>query len=264
MKLQIDPQSTIHYEEAGQGSIVVFLHAFPLSSAMWETQIAELAKTHRVIAPDLRGFGGTSTFAGQPSIPRMADDVALLLHGLHIVERVSIVGLSMGGYVALSFARKFPQRLSKLVLADSKAEGDTEEGKAKRLDMIELAEQGEAAAVIDAMLPNLLGAATRNGNAALVERIRALGSDQSATGVQDALRALRDRPDATAWLGQIAAPTLVIVGEDDTLTPPAMARTLATGVPNAQLITIPGAGHLSNLEQPETFNMALMGFLGAE
>ncbi|MBV9471190.1 MAG: alpha/beta fold hydrolase, partial [Abitibacteriaceae bacterium] len=160
MEAKISAALTIKYEDVGQGSPVVLLHAFPLCRAMWQPQIDAISKEYRVLAPDLRGFGGTSAFEGTPSIEQMADDIVALLDALNIQEPVALAGLSMGGYVALALARKYPQRLRALILADTRAEPDTAEGKAKRDEMIQLAESKGALAVAEQMAPNLLTAAT--------------------------------------------------------------------------------------------------------
>lgn len=263
MEIEIQPGVTMTYDDEGQGSVVVLLHAFPLSRAMWDAQRAALSLSYRVITPDQRGFGGTSRFEGQPSIAQMARDVDALLTALHITEPVVLGGLSMGGYVSLEFARQFPQRLRGLILADTRAEADTPEGVENRNKMLPLAEAGGGAAVIEKMLPNMLCKNTLENHPDVVATVRSIAGAQSPGGVSDAIKALRDRADAGPWLANIAVPTLVIVGEEDTLTPPAMAERLARDIADARLVRIPQAGHLSNLEQPETFNTTLLEFLGS-
>ena len=261
MKTYIANNAVVEYDDAGHGLPVVLLHAFPLSRALWRPQREALKDTYRVLTPDLRGFGGTSPFDGPPSVERMADDVAALLDALKINVPVVLGGLSMGGYVALAFARRHAGRLRGLILADTKAEADTPEAKANRDKMIAFAGANAPGQVADQMLPKLLGDTTRAERPAVAEEVKALASAQTPAGIIDGLRALRDRPDATPGLGRIAVPTLVVVGGEDTLTPPDVARTLAAGIPGARLVVIEGAGHLANLERPETFNDALRSFL---
>ncbi len=261
MNIKTALTAPLTYVDVGQGRPVVLLHGFPLTHEMWRPQIPALTVEHRVIAPDVRGFGGSASFDGTPSIERMADDVAELLDNLLIDQPVALCGLSMGGYAALAFARKYPERLGALILADTRAEPDPPEGKAKRGEMIELAQQQGSGAVIEQMLPKLLGESTRQHRPEVADAVRALATAQKPESIMATLAALRDRPDAREWLPAINVPTLVIVGSEDTLTPPEMAQTLVDAIPNARLVTVDGAGHLSNLEQPVQFNQAVLGFL---
>jgi pimeloyl-ACP methyl ester carboxylesterase len=249
------------YDDCGSGLPVVLLHAFPLSRQMWRPQVAGLLDRCRVIVPDQRGFGGTGGFSGTPSIAGMADDVAGLLDALGLREPVVLGGLSMGGYVALAFARTFADRLRGLVLADTRSGPDNAEGKANRDRLIEFTRTHAATDVIEQMLPKMVSDETRSRRPEVVAEVKRIASAQSQDGVIGALQALRDRPDAGAWLGSIRVPTLVVVGTDDQLTPVPVAEALAAGIPGARLEKIPGAGHLSNLERPDEFNAALRSFL---
>ena len=253
----------VEYDEAGQGRPLVLLHAFPLARAMWRPQLGELARDWRVIAPDLRGFGGTSPFSGTPSLEQMAEDVAALLDALGVAEPVVLGGLSMGGYVTLAFVRRHAARLRGLVLADTRADADSPEGKANRDRLIAFARAHSPRDVIDQMLPKLVSEATRTRHPDVVEEVRRIAAAQTPEGIIGALAAMRDRPDSTPLLGRIAVPALVVVGGADALTPPAVAQGLAAALPDARLATIEWAGHLSNLEQPEAFNAAVRSFLQA-
>jgi pimeloyl-ACP methyl ester carboxylesterase len=249
------------FDDVGDGPAVVLLHAFPLARAMWRPQVTALQGDYRVIAPDLRGFGGSRAFTAAPSVETMADDVAALLEELKVPGPVVLGGLSMGGYVALAFARRHPARLRGLVLADTKADPDDDAGRANRDRLIAFAGNNPARAVIDQMLPKLLGPDTAARRPEVVEEVRAVASHQAPAGIVGALKALRDRPDANPGLGDIAVPTLVIVGRDDTLTPPAKSEEMAARIRDARLVVLDGAGHLANLEQPDNFNAALRSFL---
>jgi pimeloyl-ACP methyl ester carboxylesterase len=261
MKVQLETSGWVEYDATGQGKPVVLLHAFPLSRAMWRPQVEALQGECRLVVPDLRGFGGTGPFTGAPSVEAMADDVAALLEALAVRKPVVLGGLSMGGYVALAFARRHPTRLRALVLADTRAEPDTPEGKANRNQTIAFAQTHSAAEVIEQMLPKLLGEETRRMRPEVGEEVRQIAAAQSPAAIVAALQALRDRPDARPGLGVVRVPALVVVGGDDTLTPPAVAQALANGIPGAHLVTIGAAGHLSNLEQPAAFNDAVRSFL---
>ncbi len=261
MKVQISTNFAIDYEDAGTGPPIVLLHAFPLSREMWRPQIDALRNDYRVIAPDLRGFGGTGRFDGLPSIMQLADDVARLLDKLGLTKPVVLGGLSMGGYVALAFARQYPARLRGLILADTRAEADNDESKANRDKLIAFARSHTVVEVLEQLLPKLIGEETRTQRPLVVETVRRIASAQAIDGVIDALAALRDRPDATPHLAKINVPTLVIVGAADLLTPPGMAKTLVNGIPGAHLAVVNGAGHLANLEKPDEFNVALRSLL---
>jgi 3-oxoadipate enol-lactonase len=253
-------QTPIAYEDAGAGPVVVLLHAFPLDSGMWRPQIGPVAQRYRVIAPDLPGFGQSAVSAGL-TMDSVADVVAELLDHLGVNERVALGGVSMGGYAALGFARLYPQRLRTLILADTKADPDDEPTRTNRDRMIQLVTDQGPTAVLDQLLPKLLGPSTLAGRPAVVQAVRELAGRQTADGVVAALKAMRDRPDAAPGLGHISVPTLVVVGEQDAVTPPDKAKVLAAAIPNARLVTIPDAGHLSNLENPDVFTTAVREFL---
>lgn len=261
MSIEIMSNVFVDYERAGKGPVVVLLHAFPLCRAMWRPQMTALQGAYDVIAPDFRGFGGSSPADARPSIERMADDVFALLDALKILERVVVVGLSMGGYVALAAARKYAGRLRGLVLADTRAEADDDAARANRDKLIEFARKHSARDVLEQLLPKLLGEWTREKNAQVMDEVRRIASAQPIEGIIAALQALRDRPDASASLASIRVPTLVLVGAGDAITPPPLAEKLQSSIPESKLVKIPNAGHLANLEQPAAFNQALLNFL---
>lgn len=248
------------YTDEGRGAPVVFLHAFPQSRTMWEPQVQALSKTHRVIAPDCRGFGESDAPLWRYTIEQFADDVRALLDHLAI-PRAVLVGLSMGGYTLFAFYRKYADRVSGLVLADTRAQADTEEGRAGRFAMAQTAYTKGAGAVADLMLPKLLSPVALKTRPELVQQVRATIERTQVSGIAGALMAMAERPDSVPLLPQIACPTLVIAGELDGPTPPEEGRFMAERIPGARLEIIPQAGHLSNLEQPEAFNRAVRTFL---
>lgn len=255
MKAVIGSRSMV-YETVGSGHPVVLLHAFPFDSRMWRDTAAALAKRVQVITPDLRGFGHSELGSDRFSIASLADDVAALMEAL-AVPKATLGGMSMGGYVALAFAARHPKRLHSLILADTKAAADSPEAHQGREAAINLVETQGVGAMLDQQIPRLLSA---NASDSLRAHVRHLGEQAPATVIAG-IHALRDRPDRTPELGSIKVPTLLVVGSDDVLSPPAEAEAMAARLPQARVVMIPGAGHLSNLENPGAFAAALMGFL---
>lgn len=238
---------------------IVLLHAFPLSSAMWRPQVDGLSDRYRVVAPDLPGFGEAAGVPGW-TVDSAADELAKFLEGSDS-QPVVVGGLSMGGYVALAFARRHPGLLRGLILADTKAEPDADCAKANRDRMMAFARDHGPAAVIDAMIGNMVGPRTTADRPEVVAEVKRIAGSQSVDAIVAALTALRDRPDATPGLADIRVPTLVIVGEDDILTPPATATAMAAAIPHARLEVLPSAGHLANLETPDAFTAAVRAFV---
>jgi len=251
--------AAIEYEVRGEGPAVLLLHAFPLGLFMWDAQAEALAPTHRVVRFDARGFGGSAPGDGPLTMDQIADDAALLLDRLGI-DRAIVAGCSMGGYAALAFVRRHPQRLAGLVLQDTRSGADTEEAKGNRAALAArvLAEGPSAAA--DAFLPKLLGERTQRERPELVFRLRERILGTSAQGIANALHGLAGRPDSRETLTTIRVSTLVLVGAEDVLTPPAESEAMATAIPQSRLEVIAGAGHLANIERPDAFNEALLSF----
>lgn len=257
---QLPSGLTIGYDEAGRGAPLVLLHAFPLDRGMWQPQLSPLSEVANIYAPDLPGFGESST--APFTIDGVADVVAEFLVAQGIVK-ATVCGLSMGGYVALALARRHADKLNALVLADTRAGIDDSTAKANRDKSIVLVNEKGSAALFEGMLPKVVSEATRADNPELVSRLKEIAGRQSAASVAAALVALRDRPDANPGLKAIAVPTLVIVGEFDSVTPPLSSANLSAQIRGSQLVHIPGAGHLSNVENPDAFNAAVRGFLVA-
>ena len=254
----------VQYVDEGEGDPVICLvHGFPLESALWRPQIDHLvAKGHRCLAPDLFGFGRSEAPSERSdySIPGYADQVAGLLDALG-TGPVVLGGLSMGGYIALDLVHRRPELVRALVLADTRAEADTEEGRQRRADQQTfLAGGGERSSLADGLLDALISKRGPERESA-VEQARSFMLATPVEGWIGALEAMRTRGDATPWLGDIAVPTLILVGEDDNLTPFTAATHLADHIAGSELVVVPEAGHLSNLEDPHSFTMALSRFL---
>lgn len=244
---------------------LILVHAFPLSADMWLPQLAKVPPGWRFIAPDIRGFRGAgpafedAALAGA-TMDDYADDLVSLIDHLDI-PRVAIAGLSMGGYVAMAFAARAPERLTHLVLADTRMTADTPEGRAGRDKMKADVERDGPRAVADAMLPKLVGETTTTEQPDLADAVRHLIEINRAEGISGAIDALKSRPDRAEALSQVRVPSLVICGAEDVITPPGDSEAMARTIPGARLELIARAGHLSNLEQPAAFTAALQSFL---
>jgi len=252
----------VAYDDVGGGAPVVLLHGFPFNRSMWRGQAQALGGDWRVITPDLRGQGDTSLgeTEGAATMEEMAADVAALLDELR-VGRAVVGGLSMGGYVALAFCRAFPERVSALVLADTRAGADADEARRAREENARRALSEGMAPIADSMLPKLLSEETRAKRPDTVERVREMMLATKPEGAAAALRGMALRRDQTDLLREIEAPSLVIVGNADAVTPPAEAEAMNGQIKHSRLVRIEGAGHLSNVERPEEFNLALVDFL---
>ncbi len=243
----------------GSGAAVLFVHGFPFDRSMWRHQLAGLSRWKR-IAPDLRGVGESNAPADGYSIARYADDLIGVLDALE-VDRAVVCGLSMGGYIAFELMRRYAPRVSGLVLCDTRPEADTEEGRRGREELVQIALERGAEAVGERLLPRLLAPTTLADQPEVVEQYREMTRRVSVPGMVGALRAMRDRPDSTPVLAEIHVPTLVMVGSDDQVTPPAVALEMSRAIAGAELAVIAGAGHLTPLEQPLVASRALESFL---
>ena len=250
---------SLAFNDLGTGLPLVFLHAFPLNRTMWVDQEKALSTQFRVITIDLRGHGESDAPLWHYSLDQAADDVCGLMDHLSVQQPI-LVGLSMGGYIALAFYRKYAERVKGLVLADTRAQADTEDGKRARFEMAQTAYKQGPSAIADIMIPKLLSPGTIQTRPELVQRVRGMIEGNQVSGIAGDLMAMAARPDSTPLLQRISCPTQIIVGELDVPTPPADARLMSEKIPNARLAVIPGAGHLSNLEQPELFNESIRSF----
>lgn len=250
---------TIGYSDQGTGLPIVFLHAFPLNRTMWATQARLLSVQFRIITIDLRGHGESDAPLWRYTLEQSADDVRALLDHLEI-QRALFVGLSMGGYILFAFYRKYAARVKGLILADTKAQADTEEGENGRFQLAQIAYKKGPSAIADVMIPKLLSPATIQTNPDLVHQVRAMIEGNQISGIAGDLMAMAERPDSVSLLSQITCPTQIIVGELDQATPPSDAKLMAEQIPHARLVIIPHAAHLSNLEQSEAFNQIVAAF----
>ncbi|MEO6056346.1 MAG: alpha/beta fold hydrolase [Gemmatimonadales bacterium] len=247
-------------ETRGEGPAVLFVHGYPLNRTIWRDQIDGLEGYQR-IAPDLRGMGQSDAPDLGYGMGIYADDLAALLDAVG-VDEVVLCGLSMGGYVVFEFLRRWRHRVRALILMDTRAEADGAEARRARDAAAAAAREGGADAIAEAMLPRLMASTTGERAPEIVERIREMIAATPVAGIVGALAAMRDRHDSTGLLPTLAGvPALVIVGEEDVMTPPDGARRMAAAIPGARLVVVPGAGHLPPVERPAETTAAILEFL---
>ncbi|MET9620114.1 alpha/beta fold hydrolase [Streptomyces sp. NPDC006464] len=247
---------TIGYEDKGTGPALVLVHGHPFDRTMWRPQTERFAASHRVVVPDLRGYGTTTVVPGTTPLTAFAEDLAALLDHLGI-DRFVLGGLSMGGQIVMECYRLFPERIRGLVLADTFPGAETPEGKAARNALADrlLAEgmRGYADEVLDRMV------APYNTHAA--PHVHRMMCATDPEGAAAALRGRAERPDYRALLATVSVPALVVVGRDDAYTPVADAEAMHAALPDSTLVVVERAAHLPNLERPEEFDAALAAFL---
>jgi pimeloyl-ACP methyl ester carboxylesterase len=249
------------YRELGEGELdpLVLLHAFPLNGRMFEGQMEAFSGRRRVVAPDYPGFGRSPRTPAQPDIRYYAEGVRGLLDRLHL-GRVVLGGVSMGGYVAFECMRLFPDRVSALVLVNTRPEPDSGEIRESRNEMALRVAQEGVEVLVELQMKRLLAPEAMHDDE-LVQNVRAMILENSPDGAVAALGAMRERPDSTALLGELDVPTLVVGGEEDDISTPEVMGAMAAKIPGARHVSMPQTGHLSNLEAPEKFNTTLDEFL---
>lgn len=239
---------------------VVFLHGFPFNQSMWDAERSLLSKDFRVITYDHRGHGQSDVAGGQYLIELLVDDLIALLDHLK-VQKAILCGLSMGGYVTLRAVERNPERVSALVLCDTRAEADSNEAKVKRAAGVRTVKEKGVPAFAEGFLKAIFAPETFSKNPEAVSKIKKAIEANSAEGIAGTLISLAARTDTTAALPNIKVPTLILVGAKDAITPLAASEALHKGIPGSQMEIIPGAAHMSNLENPAAFQKALTTFL---
>ena len=250
---------SLAYHDQGAGLPIVFLHAFPLNRTMWAPQEAALVPHFRVLSIDLRGHGESDAPLWHYTLDQAADEVRKVLDQLSIQQAI-FAGLSMGGYILFSFYRKYANLVKGMILADTRAQADTEEGKDGRYQLAQTAYRKGPAAVADIMIPKLLSPGTIQSRPEIVQKVRSMIEGTETSGIVCALMAMAERTDSIPLLPHISCPTQIIVGELDQATPPSDAAIMAEHIPGSQLAVIPEAAHLANLEQPGLFNELVRSF----
>ena len=249
--------------DQGTGLPVVLVHGFPLDHTMWNAQIDPIGRHYRMIAPDLRGFGQSGVTDATVTMEQFADDLAALLNALGLNEPIVLCGLSMGGYVAMQFQRKYHRRLRGLILCDTRAASDTPEMAAARHEMANRVLANGPAPLVEGMMPRLFAEATVKNRPEVVDRLRGVMLRTDPRGIAAAARGMAKRPDVTRLLGEITCPTLVVVGQLDAISTADEMHTIARAIPGAHFVEIAGSGHMSPMENPAEFNAAVLEFLNS-
>jgi 3-oxoadipate enol-lactonase len=250
----------INYLDKGTGTPIVLVHGFPFSHEMWTPQIAALASAYRVIAYDVRGHGLSDVGDGQYTMDSHVDDLFALMDHLSLGPAV-IVGLSMGGYITLRALDREQKRFRGAVLCDTRAEADSNDAKFRRFASITGVKRTGSAPFAEAFVKGVFAPSTFSTNPAAIESIRRIIERTPPLSIAGTLLALASRPDMTATLAGITIPVLIIVGEQDATTPPEASGLMHSKIAGSTLQIIPGAAHMSNLEQPALFNQHLQAFL---
>jgi 3-oxoadipate enol-lactonase len=251
----------MYYTDDGieHSSPVIFIHGFPFNHTMWEQQVKLLAGTHRVISYDIRGHGNSGPGIGPIMIDFLVDDLFALMDHLGFTS-ASIVGLSMGGYIALRGIEREPDRFISLVLSNTKSGADTNEAKIKRADTIRTVLSDGVDAFAENFLKSVFAPGSFDKHPNAVRKIRNIIENTAPDTVCNTLTALAARTDTTHVLEKIRVPTLILVGEKDQLTPPSAAQEMAQLIPDSQIFILRDAAHMSNLENAEEFNTHISKF----
>jgi pimeloyl-ACP methyl ester carboxylesterase len=245
----------LHVTDQGSGDAILWIHGFPLSSRVFAPQLRINGVRH--VMPDLPGFGRSPAPDGEMTMDDYARELLAVLDEREI-ERAYVAGLSMGGYIAFALARLAPERVRGLILIDTRETADTAEAKKGRFESIDKVNEQGIGPIVDSMLPKML---TKNASPEMVDEVRTIMSGSLASGVITALRAMAERADSTPMLAGLDMRTLIVVGDGDTITPPADAQRMNNAIEGSKLVTIGGAAHLSNFEKPDEFNKAVLLFV---
>lgn len=249
-------------EEQGSGPPLVLLHPFPTNHKFWRPVLPALAARYRVLMPDLRGAGESSAGDGAATMEKHAADLARLCDTAGI-QRAAFAGISIGGYILFEFWRRHADRVAALVLGDTRATPDTPEGRANRLKSVTEVQLHGPATFIEGMAPKLLGESTRKNRPDVARAALAIMNESSVAGIGALQQGMAERPDSVPTLKTVGVPTLVLVGEEDTLTPVNDAEQIRAGIAGSRLVKVAAAGHFSPFEQPEFVGRELRGFLDA-
>ncbi|MEM7334045.1 MAG: alpha/beta hydrolase [Chloroflexota bacterium] len=250
----------LSYIDKGNNHPILFIHGHPFDHSMWNPQINAFYTNHRVVVPDLRGYGKSDGSSSVVLLDEMALDLAILLDELNI-EHTIVCGLSMGGQIALEFAHLFQHRIKHLIICASTARPETPLSYRQRLAMAEgLADDGMRP-YCQKELKNFFSTSTFNNNKQVVEHVRTMILNTPPFGAAAANRGRAERRDYTPTLKNLKVPTLILVGDEDVFTPISEAKYMADHIQNSQLHIMPNVGHMPNLEAAKSFNKVFKTFI---
>lgn len=251
--------NVVEFGEQNQTAIV-FIHAFPFCSRMWDKQVEGLQNTFRIITPDLRGFGYSEPGDGIFTIDSYVSDLISIIDSLQL-EKPVVCGLSMGGYIVLRALELYQPKFRAAILADTKAEADTNPFKVKRFEQIQMIRNGQRDAFTEGFVKAALSEKNYTEKPELVEFLKKMVGWQKDQAIMSGLLTMAARTDTTDLLEKVELPILIIAGKDDRLTPPEYSKIIYGKTKNSDIIIIPEAGHLPNLENPDEFNKSILKFM---
>ena len=250
----------IFYEAEGNGAPLVLLHPYPGNHKFWRPLAPVLNERYRLIMPDLRCHGASETGVAEATMELHAADLENICRAEGIQQAV-FAGVSIGGYILFEFWRRYRQRVRVLVLCDTRAQADTAEARVMRERSAAEVEKKGADEYLDGMLPRLIGESTRRNRPDVAKQAREMMGEMSVAGIAACLRGMAARSDSTPTLNTIDAPALILVGEEDTLTPPAEAQFMQQRIRGSRWARIPAAGHWAPFEQAEAVAPIMRSFL---
>ncbi len=260
LRINVDTTS-LNYNDSGKQTLpIIFVHGFPFDKSTWDPQFDFLKETHRVIIYDLPGFGQSTPLKTEVSIDSLSDNLIDFMDALKIKKAI-VCGLSMGGYIVLNAVERFPERFQAIILSDTQCAADSKENAEKRLDTVKEIENKGLNEFTETFLKKTFSVHAQNNRKQTIERIRKVILSNSPESITSALKAMAARKETCASLKTILVPTLILCGAEDVLTPVALSEFLFNTIPNSEMHIIKNAGHLSNLEQSETFNDHLHSFI---
>lgn len=263
INLTVNNINVSYNDEGPEGApIIIFVHGFPLNKSMWDKQVKALKDNYRVIAYDIRGHGATEVGTIDFSIDLFAIDLLCFMDALKI-EKTVLCGLSMGGYIALNAIQNHPGRFTALILSDTNCAADTPEAKEKRMNTIISIKENGVEKLADNLLPNLFAAESFKSNSEEIAEVKEMIVTTTIPSLNNSLHALANRRETCGKLAKIKVPVLILVGEDDKITPPEAAIAMHEKIKESSLQIIPHAGHLSNMENEDEFNSQLIKFMGS-
>lgn len=262
-KAQLKNFKMSYYDNGNSDVPLILIHGFPLDKRMWELQIEKFLWHTRVITPDLRGHGESETGSGPWTIESYADDIIEFTNTMNI-EKFSLGGFSMGGYVAMALMKKYPAKVTSLLLLHTKNEADSDEVRTGREDMAKLAENSGAEPIAERLIPRLLTSDSVETRADLVDRVERMITQCSIEGIAGDLRAMASREDSTTTLKNTKIPTLIVSADNDVVIPPSESQKINEIIAGSQLHIINGPSHMSNLEKSDEFNNIVLNFINQQ